>query len=160
MEETGVVKEIRGSLALVSLKADACANCASRVKIGLKTADGSQEVWARNLAHAKPGDRVIIDIPEDKFRARLKVFYILPLAAILAGIGIGKWAEHQPTIISKGSAFLGKEVALLIFSGNNLSLVVGVVFAAASFAVIWALSRGPLAASVARILEGQNGQTG
>ena len=125
MEEIGVVKEIKDKLALVGLEA-----------AGPGPARSGPELWARNLASAKTGDRVQVSIPEPMPGARSVAIYALPLLSILIGAGIGKWISLQSSIYESTEAMIGKSAASLVLRTDNPSLVLGAIFLILGFGVL------------------------
>ena len=125
MEEIGVVKEIKDNLALVGLKSS-----------GLGPAQRGPELWARNQACAKTGDRVAVSIPERVLGARSVAVYALPLLSVLIGAGIGKWISRQSSIYESAAAMIGKDAANLILTADNPSLILGAIFLILGFGLL------------------------
>jgi len=154
MEEIGVVKEIKDNLALVGLKTS-----------GLGPARIGPEVWARNLACAKTGDRVAVSIPERMIGARPVAVYALPLLFILAGAGLGKWISLQSSIYEGAAAMIGKSAASSILRTDNPSLVMGTIFLILGFGVlkIWTSSiskNQKISPELVRVLGDSDGKGG
>ena len=84
MRETGIVKSVEGDLCTCMVKRkSACGeNCAT-----CKATCSSREhtFIARNLAGAKAGDTVIVEMGTKKVLASAFLVYILPLVAFLLG---------------------------------------------------------------------------
>jgi len=178
MEETGVVKEIlalrspapcgakseKESLALVSVRLSSGQGAGRLASPGME-GNALREIWAQNQANAKPGDRVAVSIPDEKMRATSLVFYILPLASILAGAFLGKWAENQKLLFEKTQTLLGKTPAILLLTSDNSCILLAALFLLISFIVLWQWNRrlkacGKFRAVLVRVLGVNDGQGG
>lgn len=84
MRETGFVKETKNGFATVTVaKKSACGeNCAS-CKGGCTPSERVLEV--KNPIGAKAGERVILELPEQRVLQAAFLAYILPLAAFIGG---------------------------------------------------------------------------
>jgi len=137
IKESGIVEEIKEELALVSIKrSEMCAQCPQEGHCRLISEQGIRQVWAVNLAGAKPGEKVTLGIGEKKLLKASLVFYIIPLLALFLGAGLGKWISktgYQFPI----EGMLGKTINNLLFSADNPSLILGGVFLLVSFLGIW-----------------------
>jgi len=164
MEKTGVVKEIKESLALVQVRLCPGQEAGRSLSFGLESS-GLREIWAINQANARPGDYVELSLPESKMRATLLAFYVLPLCSLLVGALLGKWAENQKPLFEETQRLLGKTPAVLLLTTDNSCLVFGILFLLASFLVLRQWHRrlkagGKLQALLVRIVEGNDGQAG
>ena len=148
MEEIGVVKEIKDNLALVGLKTS-----------GPGSARLGPEVWARNLASARTGDRVAVSIPERTLGAQSVAAYAMPMGSILVGAGIGKWISRQPSIYESAAAMIGKSAASSVLRTDNPSLILGVIFLILGFGVlkIW-MGNQKISPDLVRVLGDADGE--
>ncbi|HSW64905.1 MAG TPA: SoxR reducing system RseC family protein [Dissulfurispiraceae bacterium] len=89
MEETGIVKDIRGDKAIVLVqKQSACGSCAAG---GSCTAgENSVELEAINQADAEIGDHVKIAFTAYTYLKGALIFYGIPAAALVVGAVVGK----------------------------------------------------------------------
>ena len=89
MGETGLVTAIEGDKAIVSLtRTEACAQCRA-CTMGMQKEE--MLLRARNACGAKIGDMVEIALVEGVFLRAMAIMYLVPFAALLAGLGLG-WA--------------------------------------------------------------------
>jgi sigma-E factor negative regulatory protein RseC len=122
MDATGVVKELRGSKALVIVKREsACDACASgsSCRGGV---DGA-ELEAHNEAGAEPGDTVRISFRALTYLKGTMLVYGIPAVALVVGAVVGKevlagyWTSLEADLVSAITAFgfLGISVIFLRF---------------------------------------------
>lgn len=120
MEETGIVKDIRGDKAIVSVqKQSACDSCSAGGSC--KAGDGGAELEAINQADAKIGDRVKIVFAAYTYLKGSLIFYGIPAVALVVGAVVGK--EYL-------SRFLPG------FDPDSVSGIAGILFFVLSFLVV------------------------
>ena len=115
MDEIGLIEEVKDDLA--------------RVKIAQAGSESAQEgiIWAKNLAGAKIGDKVLIVMPEKNLTKAGISFYLIPLVALFLGAGIGKWISSQKNLIPLLEAKFGITISLLLLDADNPSLILGIL---------------------------------
>lgn len=97
IEETGLVVSVRGDLAEVAGQPrSACGGCAVNGACGtslLARYLGSRRLslQARNAVGARPGERVVIGLPEGALLEASALAYLVPLAALVGGAVAGAW---------------------------------------------------------------------
>jgi len=113
MLETGRVTRIEGKNALVSMRPQGgCVGCNRCAKSGT-----GKELLAENRAGAEPGDLVEVSVSERSRLAATAVVFLIPLAALAAGLLLGSlWGE------------------LWMF-------LLGVIFMLLSYTIVWAADR-------------------
>ncbi|MBC7231022.1 MAG: SoxR reducing system RseC family protein [Actinobacteria bacterium] len=90
--EEGVVVSVRGEEAKVLMRRSRlCEGCGSCC---VKLDEDSMLVDALNLAGAKPGERVTVDIPVNTSIRAAYVLYGIPLLFFLAGLALGALLSH------------------------------------------------------------------
>jgi len=90
MEERGTVVELRDGAAIVELaREEKCENCRCCAVLG----EGRMRMEAAAPDGAAVGDRVVVEVSEERMRAIVLVF-ALPLAALLAGVIAGHLASR------------------------------------------------------------------
>jgi sigma-E factor negative regulatory protein RseC len=105
IEETGVVLAVRGPLAeVVSQRRGACGACSVNGACGTSLLErffGRKQLilTVRNPVEAKPGDPVVVGIPEDALLQASAAAYLVPLLTMLAG-GIG--GAHVAGLLAPG----------------------------------------------------------
>jgi len=132
-----LVKKIKDELALVIIdRPDFRSKCLSCKIFPGEMDQDDAGFWARNRAAAKAGDKVVVQIPERRFVITVLIFYALPLLAILAGAGLGKWIERQQNFFEQLKRVIGN-TAFLLLTQNVPSLILGAAFLALCFGFIW-----------------------
>ena len=87
MEEIGVVKSVDGVMAVVSVeRKSACEQC----KAGCKVTDSGAELEAINLAKAKIGQKVRVELKPYSYLKGSSIVYGLPALALIIGAVVGK----------------------------------------------------------------------
>jgi sigma-E factor negative regulatory protein RseC len=115
--EEGVVIDTQDTLARVeTTQSRACQGCSSKGSCHI-TADGKRsEVLALNLAGARTGDRILMQIETASLLKACFLLYILPVACMLIGAILGHWiALHLGRDTSVISALSG--FSALVLSG-------------------------------------------
>jgi sigma-E factor negative regulatory protein RseC len=110
MDATGVVKELRGPKALVSVRRQtACEGCAAGSScIG---AVHGAELEAHNYAEAQPGDMVRISFKPMTYLKGSLLVYGIPALALIIGAIVGKeflagyWTAVEADLVSALTAF-------------------------------------------------------
>ncbi len=108
--EEGVVIYTQDALARVeTTQSRACKGCTSRGSCQI-TADGKRsEVTALNLAGARKGDRILLQIESASLLKACFLLYILPVGCMLIGATLGHWVAlnlgRDTSIISALSGF-------------------------------------------------------
>ena len=88
MRNIGIVKSVHGNMArVIVVEGPGC--CESCHSCDINTASGS-ETEAINLAHAKAGQKVRINIKAFAFFKEVLVLYALPVVALLTGAVLGR----------------------------------------------------------------------
>lgn len=112
MAEVGQVIENKGNLVVVQLERhDACGKCRACVA-GMESKEMYLEAF--NECNAEVGDLVTVSLEQSNFLKAVLIMYVIPLIALLVGIGAGYW-------------IIGSELG---------AVIVGLVFLAISFFII------------------------
>lgn len=107
MIDDGIIVAVEQEMARVKVGSSlACDACVSRAFCsGHKEKDGT--ILAFNPLHARPGDEVTVDIPEEVYnKAAIGLFGGLILAA-LAGLGLGSLASSLLHLPASEAGFIG-----------------------------------------------------
>lgn len=120
MRDNGLVLAVERNLAEVEVSClEGCEDCAARsLCIGHKQTMG--RLSARNSLGAKPGDKVIIEIPEEHYSKALALLFAGLLIAMLVGMGGGYLMAFLLPFSSLSTSISGC-VAGLIIGGFVLS---------------------------------------
>ena len=108
--EEGVVIHTQDAMARVeTTQSRACKGCSSKGSCHI-TADGKRsEVLALNLAGARTGDRILMQIETASLLKACFLLYILPVGCMLVGAILGHWValvlDRDTSIISALSGF-------------------------------------------------------
>ncbi len=89
MKDSAVVISVRDELARIKvIPRVSCCDCSARALCaGAKDSEGRIE--ARNPVHARPGDKVEIEVPETNYHRDLIRIFGLLLLAVLGGLVLG-----------------------------------------------------------------------
>jgi positive regulator of sigma E activity len=119
MRDNGLVLTVEKNHAEVEVSClEGCDDCAARsLCIGHKQAKGRLSV--RNSLGAKPGDQVIIEIPEEHYSKALAFLFGGLLLAMLIGMGGGYLMSFLLPISSLSTSIFGL-IAGLIIGGFGL----------------------------------------
>ena len=114
MRDNGLVLAVDRNLAEVEVSClEGCDDCAARsLCIGHKQIKGRLSV--RNPLGAKPGDKVIIEIPEEHYSKALALLFSGLLIAMLAGMGGGYLMAFLLPFPSLSTSIFGFVAGLLI----------------------------------------------
>ncbi len=118
--EIGKVVEIKGddTVVLVSRSA-ACAGCASKNACHAFGSKNEARIVVENPIGAAIDDVVEIGVSEGGLVAASFIVYILPIAALFAGAGLGTWIAGKAGIAAGGiSALMG-----LLFLGAGFVVI-------------------------------------
>lgn len=114
IEQDGRVLAVRGELAEVEgQRQSACGGCAAHGACGTSLLErffGRRQpiLTARNPIGARPGERVVLGVPEAALVEAAFVAYLVPLLAMIAGaIGGDYLAAHLAPDLAGGIALLG-----------------------------------------------------
>jgi sigma-E factor negative regulatory protein RseC len=114
IEQDGRVLAVRGGLAEVEgQRQSACGGCAAHGACGTSLLErffGRRQpiLTARNPIGARPGERVVLGVPEAALVEAAFVAYLVPLLAMIAGaIGGDYLAAHLAPDLAGGIALLG-----------------------------------------------------
>lgn len=119
MEETGIVKSLSGSLAIVVVeRKSACDQC----KAGCKITDSGAEIEALNLVKAKIGQKVKVIMKPYTYLKGSIIIYGIPALALIIGAIIGKeilsplnsFKNIDPDVISAITGFSAFILSFLI----------------------------------------------
>ena len=108
--EEGVVIYTRDTLARVeTTQSRSCQGCTSKGACHI-SADGKRaEVLAVNLAGARKGDRILMQIESASLLKACFLLYILPVGSMLLGAILGHWVAlsfgRDPSVISALTGF-------------------------------------------------------
>lgn len=119
MRDSGLVLAVERNLAVVEVRCfEGCDGCAARnLCIGHKQTQGRLSV--KNSLGAKPGDEVVIEIPEGRYSKALALLFAGLLVAMLAGMGGGYLMSFLLPFSSLTTSVSGL-VAGLIIGGFGL----------------------------------------
>jgi sigma-E factor negative regulatory protein RseC len=101
IEETGTVIAARGDLAEVECqRRSTCGACAANGACGTSLLErhfGRRQILltVHNPMGARPGDQVVVGVPEDALRTASVAAYLVPLLAMLAGALAGAGAGES-----------------------------------------------------------------
>ncbi len=115
MRDKGLVVSARGDLAEVQVEcvAVSCQGCSAR-----RLCTGNREkagiLSVRNPLHARIGDKVEIEIPEEKYSRALILFFGFLLLALLLGTAAGYGISILFTLDSEKSAIGGILLSLFL----------------------------------------------
>ncbi len=114
MRDNGLVLAVERNLAEVEVSClEGCEECAARsLCIGHKQTKG--RISVRNSLGAKPGDNVIIEIPEEHYSKALALLFAGLLIAMLAGMGGGYLMAFLLPFSSLSTSIFGSVIGLLI----------------------------------------------
>jgi len=81
MKDRGVVQEIKGHRAKVSLEYDPerCGSCEAKLFCGISSRKNQGFVWARFDREPEPGQEVVVEIPEAKAILLSTILFIVPI---------------------------------------------------------------------------------
>lgn len=116
MRDNGLVLAVERNLAEVEVKClEGCKDCAARsLCIGHNQTKGRLSV--KNPLGAKPGDEVIIEIPEEHYSKALALLFAGLLIAMLAGIGGGYMVSFILPFSSLSTSIFGFVAGLVVGS--------------------------------------------
>lgn len=141
MEAIGIVKEQKDNLVLVAIRDRVlCPGCAELSASSAPNQE-AQAIWARNLAKARPGDRVAVSVAASNISILAMAFYALPLTAFTVGCGLGKWLGLQKDLFNRVQDTFGKVAANVLLAEDNACLILGGALLLLSFLIIHAWSR-------------------
>gem|GEM_PF-3191891 len=63
--------------------------------------------------------------------------FSLPLVAVFAGAGIGKWVSVQSTLLPSAEAKFGVTASRLLLGSDNPSLILGELLLLICFVMLW-----------------------
>ncbi|MES9964489.1 MAG: SoxR reducing system RseC family protein [Candidatus Sedimenticola sp. 20ELBAFRAG] len=101
LEESAIVTACEGEIAIVETqRKTTCGGCEAGSTCGtslLAKVFGNRKnsFHVRNPIDARPGERVIIGVPEASLPKASFVFYLVPLLAMMAGAVSGEWLAQQ-----------------------------------------------------------------
>lgn len=102
IEQEARVLGLQGGDALVEVgRQSACGSCAAKSGCGTSVVASlfpqrRQQLRVANTQAAKPGDRVIIGLPEEGLQRASLLLYGAPLLGLLAGAGVGQqWGGSE-----------------------------------------------------------------
>ena len=105
IEETGIVVAVRGELAEVeTMRRSACAGCSVNGACGTSLLErilGRKQLilTASNRIGARPGESVVLGVPEAALLEAAFAAYLIPIIAMIAG---GIVAEHRAETLAPG----------------------------------------------------------
>lgn len=120
MDEIGVVKEIKGAFAIVSVaRKSACSDC----KAGCRLTESGAEIEAVNTIHAGVGQKVRVVMKPYTYLKGSLLVYGLPALALVLGAMVGKeflsglFKNTDPDILSAISGFGAFILSFLVIKG-------------------------------------------
>ena len=133
IEQTAVVRKLEGHYAVVEvLRQSSCGQCNAKKGCGTGMLENSigrraMRMKAFNQCESRPGDEVIVAIPEKGFIKSAFFTYLLPLLMMLAGAVLAQqFATSSDWAYSDFSALVGAgmgfAIALLILKRYSLKL--------------------------------------
>jgi sigma-E factor negative regulatory protein RseC len=117
IEEQAVVTGLDGDLAMIQmLRHSACSHCelnsgCGTGAIGRLLGHRSKPLTIRNESNLKPGDRILLGMPDRAFLRASLLIYGLPLAGLIGAGLVAEWA------------FAGSELHVFIFSAAGFIAV-------------------------------------
>lgn len=88
MQEVAQVTEIKGNKAKVEFaRSAACEKCG----ICYLAESGKMILEVRNLAQAKPGDKVVVELASPAVLKASFIVYIIPVIFLIVGYALGSW---------------------------------------------------------------------
>ena len=122
MRETGVITEIKGERAVVSVdKKEECAGCGLCL---FKNGTGKAEFYAKNTVQAKVGDTVIVERAESgRFLGAILAFFIPLLLIGLAVLINFLFIKNEIWILVLSVIFVAAWYAVLAFIDKKLKTV-------------------------------------
>ncbi len=92
MKCSGTVEKVKGRHASVRVDHGRCGQCTGCVAMTNRDPNEDIDFEVENILDAKPGDRVVMEMPSGKvYKAYVKVFW-LPVIALVAGYALGALA--------------------------------------------------------------------
>lgn len=86
MQQSGLIVHIQDDKATVRFtRSKSCAHCGACIRFG----DNEMQVEVENTLHAQAGDRVCVELHAKSFVQASFLAYIVPLALLLLGVGLG-----------------------------------------------------------------------
>lgn len=135
MEERGIVREIGDGFVWVEIDGTTVckeANPFCFMRFGNK----KKLVKANNPLFAKPGNRVIVYIPDRTVLKLGLTVYVLPFFCIFSGTAFGKYLSSHLWFREMLARVLGKLFGGWLTSSDNLSLLFGLFFLGLCFLFI------------------------
>lgn len=117
--EEGIVIHTQDALARVeTTQSRSCKGCTSKGSCQV-AADGKRaEVLAVNLAGARKGDRILMQIETASLLKACFLLYILPVGCMLLGAILGHWIalslDRDPSVISAFSGFSALILSVIV----------------------------------------------
>ncbi len=92
LQETAMVVSISHGRAVVSLvRSEACGDCAAK-SMCHPTSGNAMQMEVKNPVGAKPGEKVIIELPPDALLKASTLAYLFPATVMVAGASVG-WSR-------------------------------------------------------------------
>ena len=102
LEETASVVSLNGGNAtVVMVRSEACGGCAAK-QMCHPSSGNTMQMEVRNIAGARPGDKVVISLPPEELLKASATAYLMPAVAAVAGGSIG-WSRYG----TDGAAIIG-----------------------------------------------------
>lgn len=118
-ENEAVVTRVEGDFALVEMDeaASACGRCGDKGQCG-KSPAGPRRYAVRNLAGARPGDTVIVSVPDGAVLKAAALTYLMPLLFVIGGAAAGtSWGgEGLPAVAGAALGLVTGIAALRVFN--------------------------------------------
>ncbi|MBI1421919.1 MAG: Fis family transcriptional regulator [Gammaproteobacteria bacterium] len=121
IEQTAVVIRIRGQYALVEAqRQSSCGSCNAKQGCGTGMLEGSigrraMQMQAINQCDARPGDEVVVAVPEKGFIRSAFFTYLLPLLLMLAGAIVAQqWSTHSGWAYQDMAALIGAAIGFVL----------------------------------------------
>lgn len=121
--EEGIVFKLgdpgAGTAWVKTMRSSACASCSSRDACNMDSGGGKEmEVEAMNLANAKVGDRIVLNVKTTALLKATFLLYVFPILAMIAGALLGQTMAGMrggdPSVWAALTGFLFFGLAFLI----------------------------------------------
>lgn len=114
-ESEGLVTDVKGDFAVIEVAAaaSACGKCGDKGACG-KAANGPRRYAVRNTVGARPGDRVVLSVPDGAVLKAAALSYLMPVLFSIGGAAAGTaWGGEGLAAVAGAVLGLMTGVAIL-----------------------------------------------